>query len=486
MLLRRHFLKAQRPLLLRSVRSYAPLQIRSISNNVVQDLQDRGLVQQTTSGSLKDACMQPMTCYVGADPSAPSLHIGNLLTLIPLLHFYLAGHTALTLVGGATIQVGDPSGRKTERTAMEKQAQLDNVEKIKKQFEDMVRNGREYAIARGYSADKIGKHEVVDNADWTTGITLLDFLGTVGRNVRVGQMLARDSVKTRLDSPEGISFSEFTYQLLQAYDFWHLYNSKGCKVQIGGSDQWGNITAGTDLISKLRRRAQEETAEQQRAAEPYGLTVPLLTTSTGEKFGKSAGNAIWLDPGMTSPYDLWQFFYRTVDQDVESYLRVFTLLPLSKIAAVAEEHRRDPKRRIASTLLAREVTELVHGQEAAKAAEYCKDLLFPSQHGMDPKVPELKAASILEAFKNDKRRLVTMKRKNVIGEMISKFLVTLGAVPSRKEATRLIKDRAIRFGQQLHIPADPREEVREENFIEGQVLPVRVGKTEFYFVKIEE
>ncbi|BFZ63055.1 tyrosyl-tRNA synthetase [Saitoella coloradoensis] len=476
MLLRRQLLRAHRP-----------LQIRSISNNVVQVLQDRGLVHQTTTVSLKDACTKPMTCYVGADPSAPSLHIGNLLTFIPLLHFYLAGHTALTLVGGATIQVGDPSGRKTERTAMEKQAQLDNVEKIKKQFEDIFRNGREYAIARGYSADNIGKHEVVDNADWTTGVTLLDFLGTVGRNVRVGQMLARDSVKTRLDSPEGISFSEFTYQLLQAYDFWHLYNSRGCKVQIGGSDQWGNITAGTDLISKLRRRAQEkETVEQQRSAEAYGLTVPLLTTSTGEKFGKSAGNAIWLDPGMTSPYDLWQFFYRTVDQDVESYLRVFTLLPLSKVAAVAEEHRRDPKRRIASTLLAREITELVHGKEAAKAAEYCKDLLFPPQHGMDPKAPELKAASILEAFKNDKRRLVTMKKVDAIGEMISKFLVTLGAVPSRKEATRLIKDRAIRFGQQLNIAVDPKELVNEENLIEGQVLPVRVGKTEFYFVKIEE
>ncbi|KAJ2302540.1 tyrosyl-tRNA synthetase, partial [Coemansia sp. Cherry 401B] len=257
-------------------------------------------------------------------------------------------HQAIPLVGNATGTIGDPSGRSTERVALDQDVLARNVAGIEAQLERFFARGTEYASTRIADLDPstLQPVRVLHNADWYRGIGVLEFLGTVGRHARIGAMLARDSVKSRLQTPQGISFTEFSYQLLQAYDFWYLYHHHGCRIQLGGSDQWGNIIAGTDLIHRL----------------PGAQPLPMASPS-GEKFGKSAGNAIWLDETRTSPFDIYQFFVKTADSDVERFLKMFTLLPLSRIARVVEEHRDAPENFAAQKLLAAETTELIHGKE---------------------------------------------------------------------------------------------------------------------------
>lgn len=280
-------------------------------------------------------------------------------------------------IGGATGSIGDPSGRSAERNALSKEELAHNVAGITAQVERFFERGIEYASKKGYGqiGGSSGKEvTVVNNYDWFKDVSFLDFLRDVGKLARVNTMLAREryvaaavfannSVKSRLDSESGISFTEFSYQLLQAHDFATLYKTHACRVQIGGSDQWGNIVAGIDLIK--RQRAKEERDITERPTEPaFGLTIPLLTTSTGEKFGKSAGNAVWLDTARTSVSDFYQFFFRTQDADVGKYLNLLTLVPSQNIAEALRAHEKTPRERFAQRLLAREVTELVHGRKS--------------------------------------------------------------------------------------------------------------------------
>jgi tyrosyl-tRNA synthetase len=322
---------------------------------ILDDLAERGLVQDHTDlAALRDRLTEaPITVYAGFDPTADSLHLGNLMPLLLLRRFQDAGHRPIVLAGGATGMIGDPGGRSEERNLLDAETLDRNVAAVKDQLVRFVDFEPGPAQAR-----------LVDNRDWTGPMSVLDFLRDVGKHVTVNQMLAKESVKNRVESEDGISYTEFSYMLLQANDFAHLYAHEGCEMQIGGSDQWGNITAGIDLV---RRRHQ---------AAVHGLTAPLLLKADGTKYGKSASGAVWLDAERTSPYAMYQFLVQTDDADVERLLLRFTLVDPQEVAAVVAAHAEHPERRLAQRRLAQEVTALVHGPEAVRAAEEATQLLF--------------------------------------------------------------------------------------------------------------
>jgi tyrosyl-tRNA synthetase len=321
---------------------------------LLDDLRARGLVQECTDepGLAARLAEGPMTLYNGCDPTARSLHVGNLLGLLVLRRFQDAGHRALALVGGATGMIGDPSGRSEERNLLDEETLTANVAAIKAQ------------IARIVDLSDERRGALVDNRDWTGEVTFLSFLRDVGKHVTVGTMLARESVKTRMASEHGISYTEFSYMLIQANDFLHLERELDCQLQVGGSDQLGNMVGGIDLIRRVRQRPA------------WALAWPLLTAPDGTKLGKTTGARIWLDPELTSPYQFFQHWMATDDRQVEQFLLQFTLLPVAEVAALVEAHRQDPGARAAHRVLAREVTALVHGEAEAQAAEGASAVLF--------------------------------------------------------------------------------------------------------------
>ena len=338
---------------------------------MLEELEARGLVQDTTDRDelVRRLGSGPIGVYHGIDPTASSLHLGNLIGVLVLRRFQEAGHRPIALVGGATGMVGDPSGRAGERSLLDDDTLAANLAGIRSQLEKLL--------------DFDGGAELVNNYDWTRDLTLIEFLRDVGKHATVNQMAAKHSVRSRFESDSGISFTEFTYMLLQAYDYWWLHTHRQCELQIGGSDQWGNITAGVDLI---RRRA---------GTSVHGLTWPLLTRADGAKFGKTADGAVWLDPRQTSPYRFHQYFVQVADEDVASRLLEFTLLPVSEIAELVEAHRQHPERRAAQHTLANEVTTLVHGRAAAGAAENAARILFGSPvDDMDEAAFEAVAAEV--------------------------------------------------------------------------------------------
>lgn len=321
-----------------------------IDHDVLADLEARGLMQECIDrdGLAARLAEGPITLYFGCDPTADSLHVGNLLGLLVLRRFLEAGHRPIALAGGATGMIGDPSGRSEERNLLDETTLAGNVAAIKAQ------------IARVVGPDVL----LVDNRDWTAAITFLDFLRDVGKHVTVNTMLARESVKNRLASEHGISYTEFSYMLLQANDYLRLEEEHGCQLQIGGSDQWGNMLGGVDLIRRVNSRPA------------WALAWPLLTAPDGTKLGKTTGARIWLDPVRTSPYQFFQHWMNTDDRQVPQFLAQFTLLPMDEVNAVSEAHLADPGRREGQRRLAREVTALVHGPEEAAAAEEASAILF--------------------------------------------------------------------------------------------------------------
>ena len=326
----------------------------------IDDLQWRGLLADCTDldALTKRLNEGPVTLYCGFDPTGDSLHVGHLMGQLTLKRFQLAGHHVLALAGGATGVVGDPSGRSSERNLLTREQLSHNIACIKQQLAKLLDFDAPANPAR-----------LVDNADWTAPISLLDFLRDVGKYFSVNVMLAKDSVKSRMEGDSGISYTEFSYQLLQAHDFLHLRDKFNCELQIGGTDQWGNITAGTDLIRK------------KLAVHAWGWTFPLITKSDGTKFGKTASGAVWLDPQKTSPYKLYQFFVNTEDAKVSEYLRKFTFLSRPEIEELEAKHAANPGPREAHKALAREVTRLVHGQPALDAALKASDILFGAEIG---------------------------------------------------------------------------------------------------------
>jgi tyrosyl-tRNA synthetase len=323
----------------------------------VEELAWRALVHQTTDPHLaKRLEREPFTLYVGFDPTADSLHVGHLLQVLALVRAQRAGHRPVAVIGGATGMIGDPSGKSEERKFLDEEALLRNIAGIRKQLERQLDFGRDQAL-------------LVNNYDWFRGIGYIDFLRQIGKSFSVNMMLAKESVSNRIEKETGISYTEFSYMLLQAYDYLYLYRTYGCRLQVGGSDQWGNITAGIDLIRRLE------------GAETFGLTQPLVTTASGQKFGKTEKGTVWLDAARTSPYELYQYFLNTDDRDAGRFLRYYTSLDQSAISELDELTIRAPEKREAQRVLARELTTNEHGREEAGRAEAAAATLFKKKPG---------------------------------------------------------------------------------------------------------
>jgi tyrosyl-tRNA synthetase len=395
-------------------------------SNLLDELGPRGLIHDQTPGLKERLAQGPVTGYVGFDPTADSLHVGHLLAVMSLAWLQRCGGTPIVLVGGGTGMVGDPSGKRTERPVLSVEEIDRNVAAIRAQLERFV------------SFEGANAARVVNNADWLRPLHLMEFLRDVGKHFTVNYMLAKDSVKGRMEA--GISYTEFSYMLIQAYDFWHLWKAHRCELQMGGSDQWGNITAGTELISR------------KESAGAHGLTFPLLTTAAGTKFGKTEGGAVWLDPARTSPYKFFQFWVNADDRDVTRLLRYFTFFPLEEIDALLAEQARDPGKRPAQRRLAEEMTARVHGPATARAVVDASRVLFGGTElratsaevlgvlaGEIPaaRIPrgELEGLSVLDALvkvglassKGDARRGIQGKGFLVNGETVAAPERTLGA-----------------------------------------------------------
>ncbi|KAJ3385300.1 tyrosyl-tRNA synthetase [Chytriomyces hyalinus] len=461
---------------------------------VAHSLHWRGLVAATTSPRIHNHLAASSTAvYAGFDPTAKSLHVGNLLTIVALIHFAAAGHSPVALVGGATGSIGDPSGRSSERSVLSREIIIENCSGIRNQLERIFKNAKVTMNRHDPTASSdtttpkvtsfVERVQVLDNYAWFKDFSFLDFLGSVGRLSRVSTMLSRESVKSRLDAPDGISFTEFTYQLLQAYDFHHLYTSHNVTVQIGGSDQWGNILSGIDLIRRMKPQQQQlQPASSQPTQDissssdtVFGLTIPLVTTASGEKFGKSAGNAVWLDPELVSPFDFYQFFRRTPDGEVERSLNYFSFLSKDAIAELMAKHQQTPEHHLPQRKLAYEVTHLVHGEAAANQSEFKSQLLYDS--ATLTSLPTSK--DIIDTFKGDDR-LVLMPRGQVSGASVCEVAAKAGAVKSVSAARKLISGGGLYVANNKVASHDAR--IQESDALDGRLVLLRAGKSKYTLV----
>ncbi len=377
--------------------------------NLIEDLRWRGLVAQSTDeAALLESLKKPVTLYIGFDPTAPSLHVGNLVVLLVLRRFQLAGHNPIALVGGATGLVGDPSGRNDERTLNSSEVVEEWVSRIRKQVSVFL----DFNTSTNPAV-------VVNNLDWTAPLSAIEFLRDIGKHFSVNQMLAKDSVSSRLEAG-GISYTEFSYQVLQSYDYLELFRRNNCTLQLGGSDQWGNIVAGLDLI----RRVEQGSA--------HALTVPLLAKADGTKFGKTAGGSVWLDPEMTSPYAFFQYWLNTEDRDVVNFLKVFSFLTHSEIDALENAHNTNPGLREAHRALARELTTLVHGADTTVRVEAAARALFGQGE-----LSELDEHTLTGALAELPRTVIS--KDSEIPTWVD-LLAATGVVESKSAARRIVKE----------------------------------------------
>lgn len=416
--------------------------------NILQDLEFRGLInQQTDAEGLQELLeKESVKLYCGFDPTADSLHIGHMLPILILRRFQQAGHQPIALVGGATGLIGDPSGKKAERTLNEKETVAFFSERIKEQlsnFLDFNKEGNPATIANNY--------------DWIGSLDLITFLRDIGKNFGLNYMLAKDTVASRLET--GISFTEFSYMILQSYDFLNLYQTHGCRLQIGGSDQWGNITAGLELI----RKSEED-------AKAFGLTVPLVTKSDGTKFGKTEGGAVWLDPEKTTPYEFYQFWINTDDRDVVKYLKYFTFLSHEEILELEKQVAEAPEKREAQKALASEMTKLVHGVEALEQAIKISAALFSGS------VAELTAAEIEQGFKD-----VPSVERSVEDALLVDVLVESKISPSKRQAREDITNGAVYVNGERTQELDYM--ITEKDRIEGKFTIIRRGKKKYFLIR---
>jgi tyrosyl-tRNA synthetase len=414
---------------------------------ILDDIEARGLVHDSTDRRALAARLAegPITLYYGCDPSADSLHVGNLIGLLVLRRFQDAGHSPVALAGGATGMVGDPSGRSEERNLLDDATLSANVAAIKQQ------------MARVLDFDD-GRAQLVDNRDWTIGVSLLDFLRDVGKHVTVNQMLARESVKARLASEQGISYTEFSYMLLQAFDYLRLHADLGVELQIGGSDQWGNILSGVDLV----RRVRSQTV--------HALAWPLITAPDGSKLGKTTGARVWLDPAKTSPYQFFQHWVQTDDRQVREYLAKFTLLSLEDVEAVTAEHLEHPERRLGQRRLALEVTRLVHGPQATAAAVEATDLLFGgSPLSAGPEALAVVAAEVPTAPLPGDAELAA-------GVDLVPLLVEAGLATSKGDARRSLEQGAVSVNG---VRVGPGAVVDTDLVLHGRYVLLRKGKRHY-------
>ena len=419
--------------------------------DLLADLEARGLVHDTTDREALRARLAagPIGLYIGFDPTADSLHVGHLVGQIYMRRFQLAGHRPFPLAGGATGMIGDPGGRSEERNLLDNDALRHNVECIKRQLSTLL------DFEPGpYQAT------LVNNADWTASVSMLEFLRDVGKHFTVNQMIAKDSVRSRIESEHGISYTEFSYMLLQANDFRYLFETYGVELQAGASDQWGNITAGVELV---RRRLGKQA---------FAATHPLMVKSDGSKFGKSVGGAVWLDPARTSPYQFRQFWMQTEDQMVGTYLRMLSLRPLADLEELISDHTAAPERRLAQRALADELTALVHGADPARAAEAAAGVLF----GGDPTHASADALAVVAA-----EVPTVVIPADLDGRRVHELLVEAGVAKSNGEVTRLLAQGAVRAGNRV-LDADGL--LHASDLLAGGIVLLRKGKRDFVVGKV--
>ena len=422
--------------------------------DLIQDLEWRGALQDASEGAREALTAGPLTAYAGFDPTANSLHVGSLMPMLALARLQRAGHSPIAVVGGGTGLIGDPSGKAVERTLQTPEQVEANVAGIRVQLARFL----DFEV-------KTNPARLVNNADWLTTMSAMAFLRDVGKYFTVNYMLAKESVKRRIESEDGISYTEFSYLLLQAYDFLELYDRHGCTVQIGGSDQWGNITAGIDLIRRLR------------ATKAHGVVLPLVTTSAGTKFGKTEAGTVWLDPDRTSPFRFYQFWLNTDDKDSARYLKFFTFLDHSTIQELMRGIETAPEKREAQRVLARDVTKLVHGQDQLERAERTSTVLF----GED--ITTLPVADLLDVFGDAPSTDLARAEAEGDGVALVDLLVRAGLAPSKGEARRLVQSGGVYVNNRRQ--ADVAARVRVAEAIGGQLFVLRRGQRQQHIVRVQ-
>ena len=427
--------------------------------NFIEEVTWRGMLQDVMPGTEEHLMEQMRVAYVGIDPTADSLHIGHLVGVMLLKHFQLSGHKPLALVGGATGMIGDPSGKSNERNLLDEATLRHNQDAIKGQLSRFL----------DFTSDAANAAELVNNYDWMKDFSFLDFIRDIGKHITVNYMMSKDSVKKRLSSEaaEGMSFTEFTYQLVQGYDFLHLYREKNCTLQMGGSDQWGNITTGTELVRRIA------------GGKTYALTCPLITKADGTKFGKSEGGNIWLDAARTSPYKFYQYWLNTSDVDAEKYIKIFTFLSKEEIEVLTEKHREAPHLRLLQKRLAEEITVMVHSAEDLENAIKASNILFGNSTSDDLK--QLDEATFLDVFDGVPQAEIS---KNEIESGIAIITVLnekTGFVKSNGEARRALTANSISVNK---------EKVAEDfvlsnkDLINSQFVLLQSGKKNYFVVRV--
>lgn len=427
--------------------------------NFVEELKWRGMVHDIMPGTEELLEKEHVTAYLGIDPTADSLHIGHLVGVMMLRHLQQSGHKPLALIGGATGMIGDPSGKSLERNLLDDETLRHNQDCIKKQLAKFL----------DFESDVPNRAELVNNYDWLKKISFLDFARDVGKYITVNYMMAKDSVKKRLtgEARDGLSFTEFTYQLLQAYDYLYLNENKGCKLQMGGSDQWGNITTGAELV----RRAKGE--------EVFGLTCPLITKADGGKFGKTESGNIWLDARYTSPYKFYQFWLNVSDADADRYIKIFTSINQEEVNALIEEHNKAPHKRELQKRLAKEITVMVHSEEDYNAAVKASNILFGNSTSEDLK--SLDEETFLAVFEGVPQ--FEIEKSDLGNKAVDLFVENANIFPSKGEMRKLVKGGGISLNQEK---LDSFEyEVTEKDLLNGKYLLVQRGKKNYYIVLVK-
>jgi tyrosyl-tRNA synthetase len=422
--------------------------------NLIKELQWRGLIQDIMPGTEEILLKEKITGYIGFDPTSDSLHIGSLVPILLLVHLQKAGHTPIALVGGATGMVGDPSGKSEERNMLSKEQLLVNEEGVKKQLSKFL----------DFNSSETNKALLVNNYDWFEGISFLDFIRDIGKHITVNYMLAKDSVKKRLES--GMSFTEFTYQLVQGYDFYHLYKNHNATLQMGGSDQWGNIVTGTELI---RRKL---------GGEAYAFTAPLIKKADGGKFGKTESGNIWLDATKTSPYKFYQFWLNTSDEDAEKYIKIFTFLKQDEIEALLSKHLESPHERCLQKKLAEEITTYVHTEKDLLFAQKASSLLFNNDTSdMLSTLTEAELLDVMEGVPVGEIQYADIEN----GLDIVNFSVQAGMFTSKSEAKKMIENGGVSINK-IKVDSISRK-ISKQDLLNNKYILAQKGKKNYYLIK---
>ena len=427
--------------------------------NFVEELRWRGMIQDIMPGTEEKLMEGPQAAYVGIDPTADSLHIGHLVSVMILKHFQKCGHKPFALVGGATGMIGDPSMKSSERNLLDEETLRHNVECIKAQLGRFL----------DFESDAPNKAELVNNYDWMKDYTFINFIRDIGKHITVNYMMAKDSVKKRLatDSREGMSFTEFSYQLLQGYDYLWLYKNKGCVLQLGGSDQWGNITTGSELIRRILGK------------EAFALTCPLITKADGTKFGKTEKGNVWLSAEYTSPYTFYQFWLNVSDIDAERYIKIFTMLPREVIEEAIAEHREDPGQRRLQKLLAKEITVMVHGEAEYEKALDASNILFGKS--TREALQKLDEKTFLAVF--DGVLQFALPKDKLSANILDLLAVDTQVFPSKGECRKMIQSNGLSIDKEKF--TDIAGSLSEEHLVNGKYVLVQKGKKNYYILKFE-